>query len=102
MTTERERVKAIVRQCRYPGWRIRVLAFDIEIAATNLMDTDHPSRKPVEPPRAYVVDFWRYRTDKGLATAIFNACARLAHHEVEENFRFRGRRLFDPHPGVKR
>src|SRR5512147_2563101 len=99
----RTQIKTVVKHCWYPGWKIRIDdEGDIEILAANVMDTDHPHRKPSDAPHAYVVQPWRFRKPGSLVAAIFDACARLAFHEVQESFRYRGRRPFDPHPGVRR
>lgn len=103
----RARLKAVVRQCRHRGLKIRIdEEGDIEVLATSVMDTDHPSRKPVDPPHAYVYvtpgRLERWKTAADWVAQIFDACVRLSYHETAENFKYRGRRPFDPHPGVKR
>lgn len=94
----RSRLKEIVRRIRYkPGWKIRVDdAGDVEIVA-QVPCAYHPSRRPVDPPHAFVTNARVILSTRVLLGEIFDACQRLEFHETAEWFRYRGRRPFDPH-----
>lgn len=95
----RRRLASIVKAIRYkPGWTVR-LDEDIEVTA-NVPDAYRPRRKPIEQPRAYVVVTpgrlarWNERV---VTSLIFDAIQRLEFHEVAEWFKYRGKRIYDPH-----
>ena len=97
------RVRAVVKKIRYKsGWRFRVetsfsrRVIDIEITA-DVLDAYHPSRKPIDPPRAYVTDAHDVPDADTLLKKIFLTCQRLELHECAEWFTYRRRRLYDPH-----
>lgn len=94
-------LKRTVRGFRYkPGWRFSIDdSGDIEVTA-NVADTYHPSRKPLDPPHAYVVvtpaKLARW-SEADVLDRVADAVQRLENHEFGEWFRYKGVRVYDPH-----
>lgn len=58
-------------------------------------DVDHPERLVLQQARKWYVSSWATETE--IVETAFAACARSMQHVVQENFTYKGRRIYSPH-----
>lgn len=93
--TDKE-AKKVLRSIKYrPGWRfILDDAGDVEIRLSTL---DAYKRNSYTMVSSWVVDASQIRSLKQLVERVADGIQRLENHEFGEWFKYKGKRIYDPH-----
>lgn len=93
-----ESIKALVSECRFNDWMFRVDTYSdgTPYVQVLFMDKDRiTGKEELQRCRKWVLSL--HSTNSEIIRAVFKAVEAAMLHEVQEAFKFRGARIYNPH-----
>lgn len=102
-----EEIKDCINKFSYkPGWSVFVLdtfqshGYEIVIQSNPVKDATGRSETPNSIMSKTIVEYNHFKTEKQIIRYIQRKIEALEKHEMKEWFKFEGKLLDDPHPGI--
>ena len=94
-----EQIQAILAQIKYKDWFIEIYSHPVEYTIRmSWFDTcSVTGKREIQHSREWLL---QDLTEDGIVQTVFKAIANAEEHEVKERFRYKGKRLFNPHVTV--
>lgn len=96
----KETLAALVGDCQFENWNIH-LAYDGDrpyVQVRFLEKDEFSDRVEMQHGRKWMLSY--HMCDSEVVQTVFAAVERAMMHEVKEKFKFRGRRIYNPHQSV--
>ena len=94
-----EEILAILGNIRYKNWFFELYAHPVEYTLRiSWFDAcSVTGKKELQHSREWFLDTL---TEDGIVQTVFKAIANAEEHEVKERFRYKGKRVFNPHTAI--
>lgn len=93
-----EDIKTLVNECQFNDWMFRVDAYSDGTPYVQVLFKDRDritGEEEIQRCRKWVLSL--HSTNSEIVRAVFKAVEAAALHEVQEAFKFRGARIYNPH-----
>lgn len=92
----RAEIAKIVSRVKYRSWKFTIDdSGDIQVRAR--VQNAYSQKPRTAVVNGYVVSPQQYADETSLLVEIYDAISGILHHEAQEWFKYKGRRIFDPH-----
>lgn len=97
-------ILAVVNNIYYkPGWMVELYAKPVEYSIRlSWFDTDSVTgKKELQHSREWLLDPAEELNEDKIVQTVFKAIQNAEEHEIKERFRYKGKRIFNPHISLK-
>lgn len=96
-----EQIQEIVSNIKYKNWYVEVFAMPKYTVRVSWFDADiNTGKRELQISREWFLDP-KTLTEDMIVSTVFKCIHNAEDHEVRENFKYKGKRIYDPHISLK-